>query len=52
MHALSANYAAMFCQVMLCGRYPFDGQKQALDEQIRTASYCMSGTKLILAQRC
>eukprot|EP00913_Durusdinium_trenchii_P015921 g14962.t1 len=31
--------------VMLCGRYPFDGQKQALDEQIRTASYCMSGSR-------
>ena len=28
---------------MLCGRYPFDGQKQALDDQIRTAAYCMSG---------
>lgn len=30
-------------EVMLCGRYPFDGQKQPLDDQIRTASYCMSG---------
>lgn len=31
--------------VMLCGRYPFDGQKQPLDDQIRTASYCMSGSR-------
>jgi len=31
-------------EVMLCGRYPFDGQKQPLDDQIRTASYCMSGS--------
>jgi len=31
--------------VMLCGRYPFDGQKQALDDQIRTASYSMTGSR-------
>ena len=31
--------------VMLCGRYPFDGQKQALDDQIRTAAYSMSGVR-------
>ena len=33
----------VIAEVMLCGRYPFDGQKQALDDQIRTASYSMSG---------
>mmetsp|Transcript_87118 Transcript_87118/g.154170 ORF Transcript_87118/g.154170 Transcript_87118/m.154170 type:complete len:1137 (+) Transcript_87118:209-3619(+) len=31
--------------VMLCGRYPFDGQKQALDDQIRTAAYSMTGAR-------
>jgi len=31
--------------VMLCGRYPFDGQKAPLDEQIRTASYSMTGVR-------
>eukprot|EP00931_Biecheleriopsis_adriatica_P102230 TRINITY_DN77227_c0_g1_i1.p1 TRINITY_DN77227_c0_g1~~TRINITY_DN77227_c0_g1_i1.p1 ORF type:complete len:1148 (+),score=233.85 TRINITY_DN77227_c0_g1_i1:39-3482(+) len=31
--------------VMLCGRYPFDGQKQALDDQIRTAAYSMTGSR-------
>merc|ERR1719510_1922690 len=27
--------------VMLCGRYPFDGKKMPLEEQIRTATYNM-----------
>lgn len=31
--------------VMLCGRYPFDGQKQNLDDQIRTAAYSMTGAR-------
>lgn len=31
--------------VMLCGRYPFDGQKAPLEEQIRTASYSMTGPR-------
>jgi len=28
--------------VMLCGRYPFDGKKMPLEEQIQTAAYSMS----------
>mmetsp|Transcript_83363 Transcript_83363/g.165479 ORF Transcript_83363/g.165479 Transcript_83363/m.165479 type:complete len:876 (+) Transcript_83363:42-2669(+) len=28
--------------VMLCGRYPFDGKKKPLDEQIQTASFSMT----------
>jgi len=28
--------------VMLCGRYPFDGKKMPLEEQIRTGTYNMS----------
>lgn len=31
--------------VMLCGRYPFDGQKAPLEDQIRTASYSMTGPR-------
>jgi len=31
--------------VMLCGRYPFDGKRVPLDEQIRTAAFNMGSAK-------
>lgn len=31
--------------VMLCGRYPFDGKKMPMDEQIRTATFSMTGAR-------